>query len=232
MRVLTVIDAPHASSCVTQVPIFARLTPEQQDVVGSFARPVTLREGEILHGAGESVGQLFVVHSGRVKVVHTAPSGRTHLLRVVGPGEVVGEHDFLTGERPDYHVEAADDAQLCVFEHADLGRLVASYPAIGVSMLRSLSERATSAERRVSMGAVDVVARVAGYLLDLPGEPAADGYRVRLPLPKKDVASWLGTTPESFSRALTRLARDRVIAVDADTIDLLDPARLEQLASA
>lgn len=231
MRMLTVIEDENHRSCVTRVPIFAQLTPDQQEKVGSFAHPVKLPAGGILHGAGEPVGQLFVVHAGRVKVVHSAPSGRTQLLRVVGPGEVVGEHDFLTGERPDYYVEAAEDAQLCVFDHADLGRLVTTFPAIGVEMLRSLSNRTAQAERRISLGAVDVVARVASYLLDLPGEPSKTGFKVQLPMPKKDVASWLGTTPESFSRALARLSKGQAIKVDGDTVHLLGPLRLEELAS-
>lgn len=229
-RELPLLDDQVHSSCVTRVPIFQRLTPEQQGVVASFARPITVAAGDLLHSAGDEVGQLFVVHTGRVKVVHAAPNGRTHLLRVVGPGEVVGEHAFLTGERPDYFVEAAEDAELCVFEHPDLARLVGSYPTVAVSMMRSLSDRVSDAERRVRLGAVDVVARLASYLLDLPVETSGGAHRVRLPLPKKDVASWLATTPESLSRALSRLARDGVIEVKGDEITLLDAERLEREA--
>jgi len=230
VRELTVLDQPHAT-CVRRVPIFARLSPEQQDAVGSFARPVTLSAGEVLHRAGEAVGQLFVVHTGSVKVVHIAPSGRTQLVRVAGPGEAVGEQAFLTGERPQHHVEAAEETRLCVFSHADLARLVATYPGISVGMLRTLSERLTDAERRLTLSALDVPARVAGYLLDLPAEGTAGAYRVRLPMPKKDIASWLATTPESFSRALARLERDGIVDVARDVVELRDPAALEALAA-
>lgn len=230
MRVLPTLDPPHAS-CVLRVPLFAGLTPQQQDAVGALARPVELAPGELLHGAGEPVGQLFVVHTGAVKLVHTSPAGRTQLLRVAGPGEAVGEHAFLTGERPDHHVEAAEPTRLCVFAHADLARLTAGYPAIGAAMLRSLSTRLADAERRLALAAHDVPARVAGYLLDLPGEPTPGGVSVRLPWPKKDIASWLATTPESFSRALARLEREGVLAVERDVITLLDPDALEAVAS-
>lgn len=230
MRELPVLDQPHAT-CVRRVPIFARLSPQQQDAVGSFARPVSLAAGEVLHRAGEPVGQLFVVHTGSVKLIHTSPSGRTQIVRVAGPGEAVGEQAFLTGERPDHHVEAAEATRLCVFDHADLARLVATYPGISVGMLRALSERLTDAERRLALSALDVPARVAGYLLDLPGEGGAGTYRVRLPLPKKDVASWMATTPESFSRALGRLERAGLVGVDHDVITLRDPDGLSALAS-
>ena len=230
MRTLPVLDQPH-DTCVRRVPIFARLSPDQQDAVGSFARPVALAAGELLHRAGEPVGQLFVVHTGSVKLVHTAPSGRTQIVRVAGPGEAVDEHAFLTGQRPDHHVEAVEDSRLCVFDHAVLAKLLATYPGISVGMMRTLSERLADAERRLALSALDVPARVAGYLLGLPAEGSDGTYRVRLPLAKKDIASWLATTPESFSRALARLERDGIVAVERDVVTLRDPDALDALAN-
>lgn len=230
MRDLPIVKLPHAS-CVRRVPIFSRLTVEQQDAVGSFARPVTLATGDLLHRAGESIGQLFVVHTGAVKLVHTTARGRLHLVRVAGPGEAVGEHEFLTGERSRHFVEAAETTRLCVFDHADLAQLVSTYPGISVGMLRSLSERVSDAERRLALSALEVPARVAGYLLDLPADIQAGSYQVTLPLPKKDIASWLATTPESLSRALKRLEQRRIIQVERDEITLVDVEALEELAA-
>ena len=212
MRALPVLDQPH-DTCVRRVAIFARLSPDQQDAVGSFARPVALAAGELLHRAGEPVGQLFVVHTGSVKLVHTAPSGRTQIVRVAGPGEAV------------------EDSRLCVFDHAVLAKLLATYPGISVGMMRTLSERLADAERRLALSALDVPARVAGYLLGLPAEGSDGTYRVRLPLAKKDIASWLATTPESFSRALARLERDGIVAVERDVVTLRDPDALDALAN-
>ncbi len=78
---------------------------------------------------------------------------------------------------------------------------------------------------------MDVTTRVANYLLELPGDVVDGRQRVRLPWPKKDVASWLATTPESFSRALARLHKQRLISVDGDAITVLNPPGLEALAS-
>lgn len=232
MRRLPLTDAhPGGQSCVARVPIFAHLSGAEQDVVAALARPVQLARGEVLHHAGDAVGHLVVVHTGRLKLVHTAPSGRTHLVRVAEPGDVVGEHAFLTGARPDADAEALTDARACVFAHADLGRLLTTYPAIALGLLRNLSRRLDDAERRLSLSAVEVRARVASHLLDLPSERGAAAHRVRLPLTKKDTASYLATTPESFSRTLARLQRDGLIAVRGDVIDLLDAEGLEAVAS-
>lgn len=228
MRSLPLVEVHQAGpTCVSRVPIFAGLNGSQQASVGSYARPLALTKGELLpHGA---TGQLFVVHTGKIKIVHTAPSGREHLIRVAGPGDAVGEHAFLTGESPDHYAEALSDTRLCVFAHADLAKLVHAYPPIALGMLRDLSTRTTDAERRVALGAVDVSVRIASYLLDLPAIVEAGVPRVRLPLSKRDTASYLATTPESFSRALARLQRGGMIAVRGAIIELLDPAALDDL---
>lgn len=213
------------TTCVSRVPIFGRLDAAQQAAVAGFARPVHVARGDLLHAAGDELGRLFVVHSGRVKLVHVWPDGREHLIRVVEPGDYVGERAFLTGERTDYHAQALSDAQLCVFAHADLERLVATYPGIALALVHSLSDRAAEAERRVALTGVAVDARLARYLLDL-ADPGGSDPVVRLPLSKRDVAAYLGTTPESLSRALARLQREGVIAVDGRRIALSDVDRL------
>lgn len=229
LRPLPTIDDPSHGSCVRRVPIFARLTPEQQDAVAAFAHPVDVPQGALLHGSGEATRVLFVVHQGHLRITHTSPGGHQRLLRVTGPGDVVGEHAFLTGEPPSYQVDALEPARVCAFASTDLARLVATYPAIAVGMLRSLSERLTDAERRLTQTTVDVPTRLAAYLLDLPTR-SGDSLGVRLPWPKKDVASYLGTTPESLSRALDRLQKAGTIRVNGAEVELLDPAGLESLA--
>lgn len=228
-HLLPVIEDASHGSCVRRVPIFSRLAPAQQDVVATFAQTVDVPRGDLLQVPGDPTRELFVVHRGRVKVSHLSPSGRRRLLRVAGPGEVVGEHGFLTGELPDSEVEALEPARVCAFRSSDLVRLVADYPAIATGMLRSLSERLQDAERRLAQATVGVPARLAGFLLDLPTS-GGQVVGVRLPWPKKDVASYLGTTPESLSRALDRLQRDGAIVVSGASVELLDPAALESLA--
>lgn len=229
--------------CVRRVPLFSGLTPEQQDVVAALARPMILTRGELAYRAGERSGRLSVVHTGQLKLIRTMPSGRQRVLRIAGPGETLGEQGFLTGDAPFADAEALSDVRLCMFSHEDLAALVSDYPRIAVQMLRSLGERLAMADRRLALAALDVDVRVADYLLEQPllyndpgattaSEPAAaGGTRVRLPLSKKDVASMLGTTPESFSRALTRLTSNNLIAVQADVVTLLDPQGLDELVA-
>jgi CRP/FNR family transcriptional regulator len=210
--------------------VFAGLSGEQQAEVARRARPVTVAAGEALTRAGEPTSRLFVVHVGRVKVRHLTADGRESIVRVVGPGEVTGEHAFLTGAAPGDDTVALEDTRVCSFDHGDLADLLAAMPGIGVGMLRALAEKLASSERMVAaLTSSDVGARVAAYLLDLPATWAGGRAVVHLPMPKNQVASYLGTTPETFSRRLGALASAGLIEVLPERgVAILDPAGLAE----
>lgn len=235
MREIPIRDiTTHDDNCVRRVPIFAGLTPAQQDLVATMARPQMLDNGELVHGVGERTGKMFVVHSGQVKLHRVLPSGRKLLLRVAQPGETVGEHAFLTSSPTLDEAEAMDGTRLCVFVHDDLADLFQRYPDIAHRMLRTLGDRLAQTEHQLVLNTQSVDVRLADYLLQqpvLPNSPAGGFTTVRLPLEKKDVASLLGTTPESFSRALARFRAKGLISVEDDTITLRDLDALEDLVA-
>ena len=234
MRELPIRDiTEHDDNCVRRVPIFSGLTTEQQDLVATVARPQILSAGELVHGAGERTGKMFVVHTGEIKLSRTLPSGRKQLLRVARPGETLGEHAFLTGNSTLEEAEARSQTRLCVFVHDDLTKLIDQYPNIAHRMLRTLGDRLAHTEHRLTLSSQSVDVRIADYLLQQPlirRGPVTNGImRVQLPLSKKDIASLLGTTPESLSRALSRFRNKGFLTVDDDIVSLLQPDELEHL---
>lgn len=202
-------------TCVSLVPIFKGLDPKQQLEVASFARPLKFDAGDQVVAAGDATRRLFVVHSGRVRVVRLLASGHEHVVRILGVGDVLGEDAFVLGRRPSHYAYADTAASMCTFDHDDLAALVARFPGIAVRMLQVQSERLANAERMLAaMGGTDVAARLAAYLLDLPSRSTPDGALLELPMAKKDVASHLGTTPETLSRKLREFVDDGVLALD------------------
>lgn len=227
--------AEQADTCVAQVPMFSTLSYDQQLAVARFAVPVKVRAGELAFAPGTARSKLFVLHTGRLRLVRVLPDGREQLLRIVDPGDFAGEEAFLGGAGAEYAVVAAVDSQMCVFEHKDLPALISTYPAIAMRVLQIVSTRLLDVERRAATLAVsDMSTRVADYLLGLPLQATSDGqYAVTLPITKREVASYLGMTPETLSRTFGRLRKLGAIATEADrTIQILDLDRLVDLAAA
>lgn len=222
---------PDDDLCVARVPLFQGLTYDEQLEVAHVARPTRVDRDEQVYAAGSDVSQLMVVHTGRVKISRVSVDGHEQIVRVLGPGDFVGESAFLTGARPDHLATALEPGSMCVFRHADLGRLVQEHPSIGLRMLEGVSRRLDETEARLaSVIAGDVSQRLADYLMSLPATYADGGATVTLPLAKKDVASLLDTTPESLSRQLRRLSdsgvivqhpRRRITLADLDALSAL-----------
>ena len=215
--------------CVTRVPIFRGLTRAEQLRVAEFARPMQVSRGDTVQLPGQPTSRLLVMHSGRLKVSHESLNGQEQILRTVTDGDVVGERAFLTGHRPGDLVVALEDSRMCVFDHADLAALLRDYPDISQRMLRTLSDRLSSVERLLAaVTSSDVTARVAAYLLDLPGTFVDGAVNGELPMAKQLIAGHLSIQPETFSRIIRRLIDEKIITQDGRQIAILDRLRLEQ----
>jgi len=219
--------------CVARVPLFQGLTHEQQREVAGVARPTQFARNEQIYPAGAAMSQLLFVHTGRVKISRVSADGHEQLLRVLEPGDFAGEAAFLSGARSDHAATGVEAGSLCAFRHADLSRLVDKHPGIGWRMLQSVSRRLDATESRLAaVISGDVSARLAGYLLSLPAQPRDGAHLVvTMPLPKKDIASLLDTTPESLSRQLRRLSDSGVIRQGAKgSVEIADVDALSELA--
>lgn len=218
---LPVIQDSPQDLCVARVPLFRGLSHQELLGVGALARPRQLAKGEQVYAVGEAASLLLVVHTGSVKISRVSVGGYEHVIRVLGPGDFVGESAFLTGRNPDHFATALEAASMCTFRHEDLDQLVRTHPSIVLRMLEVVSRRLGDVESRLTaLISGDVSSRLADYLLSLPGSPTEGGTAVRLPLAKKDIASLLDTTPESLSRQLRRL-RESGVVIDDGARDLV-----------
>ena len=222
------------SLCVSRVPIFADLSHAEQLEVHDVARPRRTAGGEAVYRQGDRVSSLLVVNTGRLRLTKANREGGEQLIRVLEPGDFIGVDSFLTGSYPAHTATAMADTVLCEFRHADLGGLLGTYPEIGAAMLGSLATQLSHTEERLAAQTLEPVERrVAAYLLELPTRPHDRGLLIDLPLTKKDIASYLGTTPESLSRSLRALADAGVIdTVGARQVVVLDSFALEELLTA
>ena len=199
------MEVPRHAPCVAEVPIFSGLSAQEQLDVARRARAVTLHDGERFYGPGDPRPRLGVVHRGRLRVARVSADGRERLIRVLGPGDVVGEVEVLTGRAPQHLVSALGDTRICAFRSADLEDLLAS-PTVAREAVRVLAQRLEAADEMTAASSTSpVLARLAAFLLAQPTAGPPGRESLRLPLAKADVASLLGTTPESLSRALGAL---------------------------
>lgn len=189
-----------ASLCVARVPIFRHLASHELQMIADKAHTRPYKRGEFIHRAGEPSDKLFIVHTGQVKVYRLSESGKEQLLRILNPGDFAGENLFA-GTLQDSYAEAIKASEVCTIYQADIQELLVQYPRIGLHILAELSRRLDVSEKQTAtIATASINARLADYLAQQAELVNSDSYE--LPMSRRDLASFLGTTPETVSRRL------------------------------
>ncbi|MBY7142044.1 Crp/Fnr family transcriptional regulator [Virgibacillus sp. NKC19-3] len=196
--------------CVSKVPFFNHLNDDEMLKIAGKSRHKDFKKGETIYHAGDPLEYLYIVHQGRVKIYQLFESGKEQLLRILEPGEFMGELALFTEKTLDSYAEAMEASNICTIHRDDMQDLMQDYPTIAVKILEQFSNRLDNTEKLVGqLSAKDVEARMASYLLDLIDKSNTD--EIVLPMRKKDLASYLGTTQETISRKLSNLQTNGLI---------------------
>jgi CRP/FNR family transcriptional regulator, cyclic AMP receptor protein len=213
------------------VPLFGGLDREELDRFAELTREKSYPRGSVIlfeHDPGDS---LFVVRSGRVKVVLVGEDGREVILGVLGVGEHFGELSLIDDRPRSAHVIAMDDADLLVLRREDFRKRVESSPAVAWSLLSELSRRLRQADEKIGgLVLLDVPGRIARLLLDLAEE--AGSATIDKVLTHQTIAQMIGASRETVSRAMKEFQDANWITVEHRRITLADRAALEQRAQA
>lgn len=214
---------------VARVPLFRELNDDELSEVVARVRPRHYSRGESLYQAGDSNSSLMILHSGKVKVYRILESGHEQLIRVLGPGEFLGGTSFLSGTPVDHFAATTEDAEICTFHHDDIRNYLLQHPSVAFTMLETLSQRLDETEQQLSsLVGDDAERRVADYLLGLMR--AAGTRQFTLPIAKKDIASYLGLTPETLSRRLAQFeSRGWISQLPRRVIEVREPDELGAL---
>lgn len=189
--------------CVSIVPIFNHLQNEEMEEVAKTTRSISLKKGELLHSAGDVSDSLYIVHQGKVKVYRLSENGKEQLIRILQPGDFTGELALFKESIHDDYAEAMEKTDICSIQRGDLQEFLQRYPNISLKILSEFSNRLGQAESQMtSFATEDVETRIGLYLAQQVEENKSTEYH--LPMSRKDLASFLGTTPETISRKLAK----------------------------
>lgn len=207
MKGLNKLNTGHHKLCVRLVPIFNHLDNESMIKIASYTHHVDLEKGEFLYQAGDEGNALYIVHRGRVKIYRLLDTGKEQLVRILNPGDFTGEWTLFQedGAQKDF-AEASVKTEICMLRREDMQRLLADYPSIAMELLSTMSQRLEQSERQTTTVAVGQIAsRVAMFLADLVDDDQNEEQTVELPMNRRELASYLGTTPESITRNFNKL---------------------------
>lgn len=196
------------------------------------ARVQDLRAGQILFLQDEPAEALFIVLGGLVKLYRIAASGTEAVIDIMSEGRSFGDAAALCGQLWPVSAEAVDDARLLRLDAGHVRPLLQSDPLLAMSMLAPALLRLEQLVLHIEeLKALSSVQRTAEFLLTLSADCDGKCSVTLPPCSKALIASQLGMTAETLSRAFARL-RAHGVQIDATAAHIEDVAHLREVAQA
>ncbi len=208
--------------------LFGGLAEEHLDEIEKIAVKKNYKRGEPIFFEGDPGTGFYMVISGKVKIFKMSLSGKEQILHIFGPGEPFGEVPVFHDQPFPANATALEKSSLIFFSRKDFVEIVHTMPSLVMNMLAVLSMRLRRFTTQIeNLSLKEVPERLAGYLLYLT-EEQGNTQTVKLQISKGQLASLLGTIPETLSRIFARMSDEGLIRVEGKTISLLDLKGLEK----
>lgn len=202
--------------------LFNKLPKEQIEDIAHISYQKNYGRGEAVFFEGDEGNGFYLVASGKVKIYKMSPAGKEHILHIFGPVEPFGEVPVFHGQPFPASAECLSKTETLFFPRDSFVGLIHDNPSIALNMLAVLSLRLRRFTTQIeNLSLKEVPARLAEYLLYLQEEQNGR-ETVELQISKGQLASLLGTIPETLSRIFAKMSDEGLIAVNGRRITLLD----------
>jgi CRP/FNR family cyclic AMP-dependent transcriptional regulator len=211
------------------VSLFQGLDREELVRFAEIARERSYPKGSVILFEDDPGDSLYIVRTGRVKVVKVGEDGREVILGWLGVGDHFGELSLIDGQPRSAHVIAVDEAHMIILRREDFRRRVEESPAVAWALLTALSRRLRRADEQIGgLVLLDVPGRVARLLLDAADE--GSGGAVEKRLTHQTIAQMIGASRETVSRTMRDFQDRGLITVRGRQIAVADRSGLEAVA--
>lgn len=222
------MDLQQALECVNLVPMFHSLPEDQKTEVAKLVVQHHYPKGTIIYLAGDKVGHFMILEAGQVKISQVAANGKEQLLKVLQPGDFDGEAALFNGDQRNVTATALVDSNVCQIEQGAFQKLLQKSPQLSVSLLATMSQQINSLQEEKTLSSTaDMAGKLSKYLVETGA--ALDENPFKLPLKKKDIATYLGTTPETISRTFKQLTSKGLIEAKGSQVKIIDEDGLDML---
>jgi CRP-like cAMP-binding protein len=202
---------------IRRVPLFAMLTDAQATAVSDAIVKRRYKRGDNIVEQGKKSNALFIMLTGRARVISGDGRGREVILAILQPGDYIGEMSLIDNEPHSATVQAEIQTDVLELARVDFARCLPENTSMAYAVMKGLVQRLRHADRQIqSLALMDVYGRVARALLET-ATPQADGTRlIRSKVSRSDIAKMVGASREMVSRVMKDLEQRGFIEVMDD----------------
>ena len=197
---------------IRRVPIFSLLTNDQAQGIADAVVKRRYRRGELVVEHGKKSNALFILLTGRARVLTADSRGREVILAVLESGDYVGEMSLIDNEPHSATVRAEIQTDMLILGRPEFARCLPENSSLSYAIMRGLVARLRSADRQIeSLALLDVYGRVARSLLDM-ADTIGEVKIIRNKVSRQDLAKVVGASREMVSRVMKDLEVRGMIA--------------------
>ena len=204
------------------VPLFSAFTEQQLVTLLNYVQHRSYPRNVFVIQAGDETDSLYVILSGKVKVLIPDDQGREVILSVMGPHDFFGEMGILDDQPRSASVSTLEPCEMLRMSKAGFINCLKENSDVAMLVIRNLVKRLREADRKIeSLALIDVSGRVVRLLVDMAQE--VDGKLVvpRTP-PKQEIARMIGASREMVSRVIKELQVKGLIRADRRSMIIVD----------
>ena len=207
---------------------FSNLEESEISEIADHFRVRKYKNRDVILYQGDTTNDVCVIQTGRVAVVTVSESGEESCLRLLGPGDIVGELSAYDGEPRSASVQAVSACTVLVMSGTDFNQILKSIPGLALSIIQFLSEKLRWTTHFLhTLAQYDTAGRLLHLLLyykEQFGREIAENmiYEVELSLSQTDLAAMVGARREWVNRLLQKWRQKGIITYSRGVITILD----------
>ncbi|MEZ4525559.1 MAG: Crp/Fnr family transcriptional regulator [Desulfobacterales bacterium] len=189
---------------------------------------------QILFHQGDPAEHIFLLRAGRLKLVQYNESGDEVIIRYIGPNEFTAMVSVLENAVYPVTAEVIQSGEALFWDRNTMRRLMRDYPGIAVHALEMVLKQLGEIQERFKEVSTEIVekriARTLARFIRHSGIKTAEGILIDIPMSRKDLADFTGTTFYTVSRVMSSWERSQWIRTENRKILVLNPHALISFA--
>ena len=204
------------------VPLFSAFSDQQLTTLLSYVQHRSYPRNVYVIQTNEETDSLYVILSGKVKVLITDDQGREVILSMMGPHDYFGEMGVLDDQPRSASVATLEPCEMLRLSKSGFMTCLKENSDVAMLVIRNLVKRLREADRKIeSLALIDVTGRVARLLVDMAQEVDGRLMVLRVP-PKQEIARMIGASREMVSRVIKELQERGLIRAERRSMVIVD----------
>ena len=215
--------------------MFCGLSPDALKTFEALKFATAYPRGAVLFVEGQKSRGIFVLCKGRVKLTLCSNTGKTLIMKLAEPGEVLGLSAAISGKPYEVMAETVEPCQVNFIRREDLFVFLRQHSEAGLRVAEQLSNKYSSACREIRALSLShsTGEKMAKLLLEWSarnGEPGKAGSRLRLTLTHEELGQMIGTTRETVTRLFTEWKKQQIIQCTGPVVQIRNMTALKAMA--